>query len=784
MPSLILKNHLSLEDKNGLAVGAWAKPSLPGYALCSWCNNSTICFKTGTLKLTKHSETEKHINNKPKDLVNTLQLTLEEAISDAAAENNKELELKNKVREMEIDLVRSFSRHSVPFEMMDCLQEILKKHVVDSEVVKKMRLHHSKATYLLKNAVGPVYLEQTVKMLQQCDAFVIAFDESEINKRSELELMVKLSHEVYGIQLRHYRTLDLEDGEAQTTVDAILDSFQDDGIDYEKRLISSMSDGCMTNEGHKGGVKKLLSEKVPQLKDVGSCNDHHVGNAFKYAVFAFDEDCHEALVDIYQDIGGAKGKGLKKKKAFEAVCQKYSVSPISFKKLCTTRFRSYVIALNPVLSNWHCILVYYRTAKKLTARQVRLKSFLVDREIMTALKLNFIWSTSRYMVEILDFFEQRKIQIHTLHSKMTEVLVLCMKRFLNPEVVETMDDEGQLAVKSSRELLDADVSSNVMDNKKIFIGDKCTKIIKSIGLTPASPQLEWFFNKVIVYHRTVVVYLQKYFRKGLLSTELKYMKALSPKSRLNYRTPHMLNYLVKSFSKIVENISPDGMDIVTTEITKYATDLEIKAIDENLPYEEYWNEVQDMKLGEWRKYDILPRFALALGTFFNSNSETERSFSVETDLTRDPKKNRMGQELLESHMQVHFGVESPLNFDKETCKPCNTSRRRPHCHCSKAHISEDMITYSKKAYVTQEDSSDDEGNHTIQNGNSELLEEEQARAELFKEKLSGRSTFYSPNLMKPIYEKKAKMEKEKEKAKKKKKKVKQTMNCRKFLEPN
>ena len=83
-----------------------------------------------------------------------------------------------------------------------------------------------------------------------------------------------------------------------------------------------------------------------------------------------------------------------------------------------------------------------------------------------------------------------------------------------------------------------------------------------------------------------------------------------------------------------------------------------------------------------------------------------------------------------------------------------------------------MITYSKKAYVTQEDSSDDEGNHTIQNGNSELLEEEQARAELFKEKLRGRSTFYSPNLMKPIYEKKAKMEKEKEKAKEKKKKEK------------
>ena len=233
MPCLKLSSYTTLTDKNGLAVGAWAKPSLPGFALCPRCN-TTINFKGGGIKLTNHSETDKHILNKPKEINNTIQLTLEETISDAAAAKNKELDLKGKVRWFELDLVRSFSRHRIPFEYVDCLETLLKKHVGDHEMVGKMHLHHSKASYLVKNAISPVYQSQTVEMLHECDAFVIAFDENEVNKRSEMEVMVKLSHNEYGLQLRHYQSIELENGIAPTIVEAIIDALQDDGIDYDK----------------------------------------------------------------------------------------------------------------------------------------------------------------------------------------------------------------------------------------------------------------------------------------------------------------------------------------------------------------------------------------------------------------------------------------------------------------------------------------------------------------------------------------------------------------------
>ena len=66
--------------------------------------------------------------------------------------------------------------------------------------------------------------------------------------------------------------------------------------------------------GKRKGVKKLLGDKVPGIVDLGSCNDHHLANSMKHGVEAFDSDVPNILVNIFIDLGGAKGYGLKKKK--------------------------------------------------------------------------------------------------------------------------------------------------------------------------------------------------------------------------------------------------------------------------------------------------------------------------------------------------------------------------------------------------------------------------------------------------------------------------------------
>ena len=196
------------------------------------------------------------------------------------------------------------------------------------------------------------------------------------------------------------------------------------------------------------------------------------------------------------------------------------------------------------------------------------------------------------------------------------------------------------------------------------------------------------------FYKKLTSKLLGYFDTALKSTELDYMASLAPENRTNIVTSYQLKYLASSFSKIVDNISQfGGLDVIRGEIDKYTVDDDLKEVDaEDMSYEEYWDKVGTLKEGDWQRCELLPRFAKALGTIFNSNSETERAFSVQSDIHRDPKKNLMSQEMFDSHMQIHYGVESKES--KSSCLKCkeNIGKKspQPHCHCSVAEITAEM----------------------------------------------------------------------------------------------
>ena len=64
------------------------------------------------------------------------------------------------------------------------------------------------------------------------------------------------------------------------------------------------------------------------------------------------------------------------------------------------------------------------------------------------------------------------------------------------------------------------------------------------------------------------------------------------------------------------------------------TDGEVKEFV-NLEFKGYWLAVLNSKEGGWKKHHILPKFAMALGSLFNSNSESK---SVPTDIQLNPKR--------------------------------------------------------------------------------------------------------------------------------------------------
>ena len=120
----------------------------------------------------------------------------------------------------------------------------------------------------------------------------------------------------------------------------------------------------------------------------------------------------------------------------------------------------------------------------------------------------------------------------------------------------------------------------------------------------------------------------------------------------------------------------------------------------------------------------------------------------------------MMQETLAGHMQIHFDVEGQAT--KENCDKClaykfSQKKAPAHCHCAVAAINDDMVEDVKKVWQTES---------KRQKLQKEMVEEEDAatvakkescqqastvRALKFVTGLKTRKTFYTPELMLPVF---------------------------------
>ena len=184
-----------------------------------------------------------------------------------------------------------------------------------------------------------------------------------------------------------------------------------------------------------------------------------------------------------------------------------------------------------------------------------------------------------------------------------------------------------------------------------------------------------------------------------------------------------------------------------------------------LPYRDYWEKVGEQKDGNWKKYEILPRFAQGLGSQLNSNSECERKFTFQTKMAGDSTRNRMSQDVFDAHLQNRSGVESELS--RKGCEKSNNVSRKEeagietkgdHCHCCSAPVSELMLENCRKAshaYRTELDEKKVQSEEVMSNLKKvEVVREkkDQEQVDQMKKSLQNRLTFLPPNKMTRVWE--------------------------------
>ena len=151
-------------------------------------------------------------------------------------------------------------------------------------------------------------------------------------------------------------------------------------------------------------------------------------------------------------------------KEFFKTCEDIGLKPDKIKRFVSTRFRTYRMCLEPLLHNWEGLVKFYKELKKPTDRQLRLRTFYVEEEQMSLLKVKFLLAGTRELVLAIDFFEQRTELLHKCRAKMEEVLKKQILKFHDESAVKVADAElNYMSKKTGPQLLRID-----LDNPKFL----------------------------------------------------------------------------------------------------------------------------------------------------------------------------------------------------------------------------------------------------------------------------------------------------------------------------
>ena len=761
-----LKNYWGKVDKFGCKVSEWAEETTKnGRAKCKLCLNCEINYEKGHEPLIRHAETVKHRNNIPSKASSSgnSQISIEKAFN-----LDKDNQDKDKSEELGISITRWASRHNIPFRDLECLGDILKSHSND-KVIQMLTLSKSKSEYVAVHGISEHYLLDIIEKIKESDGISIGLDESAMNKREECEIVVKYSHPVHGVQTAHFKTIELEHGDAEYIFNMLIEAFEGEGIDLQKKLVSVTSDGAAVMTGCNSGVHTRLAEYIPELEFLTSCLDHHTSNSMQKATTDFDPDLEPAMVNLYEDLSGSKGRSLKKRSDFHKTAENVGIVPMEIPKMSTTRFRAIGACVRSALHNLPIYREYYSKLKKPTPRQNLLKVYFVDQAIYTELKLQFVKYAIEEMESAINFFEESTDNFHLIYEKMEKLLQNQLSTFIISTKLEEVDEEGNIEKVSGGDLLkiDVDKKENYKKRKYLKIGESCRELLNKLALDPDSLQIRPFMDSILRFHKTVARQFIKYFETGLSSKVLLYCSGLSPSNYSKFTTKRKVLFLAKKYKRIVHNIDKvSGMDTLEREVGEYVGDDKLSEL-KDLKYNDYWENVKQMKENGWLKYKVLPRFALAMSTIMNSNSECERMFSHQTRLSRNPDRNIMSQKTFEIHMSIRSGVESLESF--KHCEKCRKIEQKlevgietkySHCHCAVAPVPEAMKELCKSSWRKDRASREEKAEKSslekslFESRKRKFDENSNKEFQTLKSKISKRNTLLPPNKMIRVWQKK------------------------------
>ena len=669
--------------------------------------------KTHQDAMRDEADREDHGNPAPR------QIDIEKAIQNQEELTEKDSYQKNQLLKSQILFTNFVHTHLLPSDIFTCFAELAPKMFPDSNIAKRWAesnesMRRTKGDYFLTHGLHPHIQNILVEALRS-NFFSLNFDESAVNKTSQLDLNVSFIKEKTAVK-QNLTTLSMDQGtSAQEVVDVVVEFFESNLIPLNNIIVVT-TDGCSTMLGDDNGVQSILRRRIPHLPRWGGCSCHDLSNLLKAGVSKLNPSLTSLYSHLHSYLSSASLHRLRK---YQECCHEQGFESHSIPKLFDVRFRTITACARWMEEDFWCLYLWFSKLaedvkngdhKDITAaEEFILKNFSSDI-IRVRLCNMFILDVGEQIMALINHFEGEGPNIYERYELIADFLVTFMGKFLvNGGEITENDEEIKISDILQVEFRERKAQ---LSNKDIFLGSRADGFISELGLTRSSPELTQWFDQVRSFYCEAFEKALKYFKPALLSRVLQDCDILDPKAFYSCSLDTLKRKIKNLATKFDCVINGSQIPALLDQVASLRSQGVVRErVKEGITPVMFFSRLIEWKEG---KYKLIGVLGCALLTIHSSGSSAERDFSLMNCVVGDPKKNRTGQLRMEARLSLK---SHNLNL-KHGCLKCETIKENAaskernnneenseseddidervdvksvHCHCSMFTVGDEMI---------------------------------------------------------------------------------------------
>lgn len=582
--------------------------------------------------LLKHQATEKHKDNWEKISSNTK----------ITEYNSKYKDDQILVKNAEIKLCGLLASNNLPFLLMDTLTPLLKTIFPDSAIAQNLNLKRYKATNIVCESLGKIFLDDIYETLRQPGVFfsIILDETTDISIKKQCAFSV-IYYDMKNNIVKNcfFDLVETQGSTASGLYNVLKHSLASRDI-LLTNLVGFSSDTTNVMVGEFNSVFSKLKNDFPHILCV-KCSCHMAHLAASKACLQLPK----RVEDLLRNIGSHFNRSALRRKNFEEFQTFFNVEIHKILSPSITRWLSIKACVDRVLEQHEPLVAYFR---QLVFEDPSHTTEIIIETLnnpFTKVYFEFMSYVLGLMTEFNLLFQSNKPLLYKVKSETEALLKQLCSNFIDIAIIRKSPDIFKLNHKNP---------DNFVPVENIYLGISASESLSQLKSNPEVPQNDFqsFFTSILSFYIELVANIKERF--DFKDPIYDILKIMNPVEARNFKIKS-LNNVIERFPILkiyVDRQEADNewrrhafLNLEELELLKNETDLE-----------KYWSKIFNLRNAaqEFLFPNLKKIFSLLFVLPF-SNAKVERIFSDVFNIKTD-KRNLLNTETVRSLLATKEGI--------------------------------------------------------------------------------------------------------------------------------